>query len=159
MIIKQNLCFGLLLFCSFRYFRNSKTALSLNSKIISVHLDSEKSSLAPVRSPTVSNYPILYPVIFSPTNYWYFMINFRQEFCFSVNTPIIVLKLFSGINTTADRPSCVNLSFHFFCPSYSSMFFDLPNRMFLDCPTISLLISAIRSGANAVFAPLFSIAL
>lgn len=88
------------------------STIVLNSEVVFVHSNSEKSTFSPICSPTVSGNPIFNSVFFSPTNNGDLVVNQWSEFNLFENTSSISIKFFSGINTTRDRTSSINFSFH-----------------------------------------------
>lgn len=90
----------------------SPSTFKFNTKVMFVHSNSEKSTFSPICSPTVSGNPIFNSVFFSPTNNGDLVVNQWSEFNLFENTSSISIKFFSGINTTRDRTSSINFSFH-----------------------------------------------
>jgi hypothetical protein len=62
-----------------------------------MHLDSEEASLSPISSPTVSSYPILNTVFFSPSNDCDFVVDLRNQLGFRKDTSGISLKFEGSI--------------------------------------------------------------
>jgi hypothetical protein len=50
-------------------FNSSPRAVSLNGKVVTMHLDAEESALAPVGSPTVTTNPELNSILLAPSNH------------------------------------------------------------------------------------------
>lgn len=133
----------------------SPTAFCFNAQIVSVHLDSEKSSLPPVCSPTVPNNPILNSILFAPTNNCNLVVWNGKYLCLRVDSTSIGFKFFIGFNTTRNGSSSEDLSFHSFSTNNDTVLSDFPNWVTRCCPTgtfvswfLSLWVSAISTSLN-----------
>lgn len=62
------------------FLNGSPGAISLNGKVVAVHLNSEKTAFAPVSSPAISAHPELNAILFAPSNYSDLVIDSREQF-------------------------------------------------------------------------------
>lgn len=115
----------------------SPTAIQLNSQIVVVHPDPEKSTLAPISSPTISGNPIFNSILLSPTNNCDFVVAQWGELDLLEYTSGVCLELLSGVNTARDRAASVDFGFHLVSSCDQAVLFNFPYAILWLSPTVS----------------------
>ena len=88
------------------------TAFQINTQVVLVRSQSEKSWFTPVSSPTVSHNPIFSVVLYSPSYNWNLVVWLWYKLHLFENTALISFKFLCGINTAWNWTSGKNFGFH-----------------------------------------------
>ena len=113
-------------------FNWSPTASCFNSVVVSVHLHSEISRFSPISPPTVSANPVLdvpMGLINSPTHNRYLVVEGGGKVGFCKNPSVIRMELSCCLESASDWTSRINLCFHLFSSSDSTIFHHSPHRI------------------------------
>lgn len=87
-------------------------ASRFNTKIVSTSDESDITTLSPITSPRISNDPIFFSVLFTPTNNTNVVVKFLSASCIFENSSSVVHELFCNSNCTSDWTSFVDLVHH-----------------------------------------------
>lgn len=134
------------------FLNNPPITLLLNSQIISMHLDSKKSMLTPVSTPTISNDPKFNTILAPPANYRNFVVREWKQLGFRVNSFSIFLEFLCDIDWAGNGTSSKYLSFHFINSSYQTVLGYFPDWISWCCPAVSRISWLITFGRSAVLA-------
>ena len=117
---------------------STSSAITIDTKIVCVHINVEKSVITPVCSPWVSTDPVFLSFLsLSPSNYSNFVVKlFISLFLVNICT-IVGYKFISCFYTTSNWSILKNISFHLIY-SAKLIIFISPVKSIFNCPTFIL---------------------
>jgi hypothetical protein len=134
------------------FLHSTPSAISLNSQVVPVHLNTEESTLTPVGSPTVATDPELNSVLLTPSHNGDLVVDLGEELSLGEDTAGVGVQLEGSIDTAGDRTTGEDLGLHVVSAFDRAILGHFPDGVLGSSPAIALISRLLALGVSAVLA-------